>query len=277
MEFPRTFTDQMQQQVLLASPPKRIISLVPSQTELMAHLGLDEQVVGITKFCIHPDEWFRSKTRVGGTKQYHFDKIAQLEPDLIIGNKEENDESQIRELQSRYPVWMSDIHNLEEALQMITGIGSLTSREEKATTLVRKISSAFAQLDTEIAERRTLSAAYLIWKNPYMAAGRTTFIDAMLQRLHLRSVFAAGRYPETTLEEMKALSPEVVLLSSEPYPFKEQHIREIQNALPQSAVLLVDGELFSWYGSRLLHAPPYFRQLLQQIDRMRSTDEAGRI
>lgn len=265
MEFPHTFIDQMKHEVKVTSPPKRIISLVPSQTELLFDLGLDEEVIGITKFCIHPEEWFRHKTRIGGTKQYHFDKIALLEPDLIIGNKEENDEEQVRELQKEYPVWMSDIHNLDEALEMIRGIGALTSREEKATSIVHKIKSAFDLLEQEMSGLRSLNVAYLIWRNPYMGAGHITFIDSMLQRLRMNNVFASGRYPETTLEELKELKPEVILLSSEPYPFKEQHIEQIKSVLPDSLVLLVDGEMFSWYGSRLLKAPSYFRGLIAQI------------
>lgn len=265
MKFPQTFTDQMQHEVKLASRPQRIISLVPSQTELLHDLGLEAETVGITKFCVHPEEWFRSKTRVGGTKQYHFDTIARLQPDLIIGNKEENDEAQIRQLQNEYPVWMSDIHNLDEALTMIRSIGVLTAREEKAETIAQKIETAFAQLEHEMTRAQPLRATYLIWRKPFMAAGRNTFIDAMLQRLRLQNVFETERYPETSLEELKTLAPEVVLLSSEPYPFKEAHIAELKAALPHATVLLVDGELFSWYGSRLLHTPAYFREVHAQL------------
>lgn len=266
MEFPQTFTDQMMHEIKLASPPKRIISLVPSQTELLHDLGLEDQVVGITKFCIHPEAWFRSKTRVGGTKQYHFDKIELLEPDLIIGNKEENDEEQIRTLQQQYPVWMSDIHNLDESLDMIRRIGALTGRNEKAEEIAQRIAAEFTLLENEMPVMRSLRAAYFIWRNPYMAAGHNTFIDSMLQRLRMHNLFAGGRYPETTLQEMRELRPEVVLLSSEPYPFKEQHVAEIQNAVPGAIILLVDGEMFSWYGSRLLQAPAYFRKLISQIN-----------
>lgn len=255
----------MQHEVKLTSLPKRIVSLVPSQTELLHDLGLNEEVVGITKFCIHPDEWFRTKTRVGGTKQYHFDKIELLQPDLIIGNKEENDEEQVRALQQRYPVWMSDIHNPDEALDMIRKIGSLTGRAEKAEQIAQNIASEFQQLETEMAGMRSLRVAYFIWRNPYMAAGHNTFIDSMLARLRMSNVFGAGRYPATTLEELQELAPEIVLLSSEPYPFKDQHIAEIQNAVPGAVILLVDGEMFSWYGSRLLKAPGYFRQLCTLI------------
>lgn len=265
MEFPHTFIDQMSHNVTLSATPKRIISLVPSQTELLYDLGLNEEVIGITKFCIHPDEWFRHKTRVGGTKQYHFDKFELLEPDLIIGNKEENDEQQIRQLQENYAVWMSDIHNLDEALEMIRGIADLTARKEKGDVIIEGIQTAFTSLKSELQARAITSAAYLIWRNPYMAAGHNTFIDSMLNELKMENVFANARYPETTLEELKELAPGLILLSSEPYPFKDKHLQEIQEAVPGAKVLLVDGEMFSWYGSRLLKAPSYFREVISSI------------
>jgi ABC-type Fe3+-hydroxamate transport system substrate-binding protein len=268
MEFPKTFTDQMKHEVRLASTPKRIISLVPSQTELLFDLGLEDEVVGVTKFCIHPESWFRNKTRVGGTKQYDFGKIALLEPDLIIGNKEENDEQQIRDLQKQYNVWMSDIHNLDEALDMIRGIGELTGRSQKAEELSMNIAGQFSVLENELAPMQSVNAAYLIWKNPYMAAGHNTFVDSMLRRLRMKNVFPNGRYPETTIAELKELCPDVILLSSEPYPFKEQHLQEINAALPNATVRLVDGEMFSWYGSRLLKAPGYFRTLIESFSRV---------
>lgn len=265
MGFPETFTDQMSQPVLLPASPKRIISLVPSQTELLHDLGLEEEVVGITKFCIHPEEWFRHKTRVGGTKQYHFDKIELLEPDLIIGNKEENDEEQIRQLQKKYPVWMSDIHNLDEAIEMIRGIAALTDRSYRGEEIIEDIRSAFSHLRTKISSRPVQTAAYLIWRNPYMAAGNNTFINSMMKELKMHNVFGNARYPETSLDELKALAPQLILLSSEPYPFKDKHIEEIQRAIPASRIILVDGEMFSWYGTRLLKAPSYFREIIVSI------------
>lgn len=265
MEFPQSFKDQMLQEVILNAPPRRIISLVPSQTELLFDLGLDEEVVGITKFCIHPESWFRKKTRIGGTKQFDFGKIETLQPDLIIGNKEENEEQQIRRLQKQYPVWMSDIKDLSGALEMIRSIGDLTNRSERASEICTSIANGFDELRTSLATVRSRKVAYLIWKDPYMAAGADTFIDAMLRNLQLENIFRQGRYPETTLTELQHLQPELMLLSSEPYPFKQKHLDEIQSALPDTRVLLVDGEMFSWYGSRLLKSPQYFRELTNQF------------
>lgn len=255
----------MGHEISLTTRPKRIISLVPSQTELLYDFGLSEEVVGITRFCIHPEEWFRSKPRIGGTKQFHFDKIANLRPDLIIGNKEENEEDQIRELQENYPVWMSDIHNLDEACIMIRELGRLTSKEEKAKAIVDQIQAGFEKWKSSTGNLPVRTAAYLIWRNPYMAAGQNTFIDSMLKTIRLQNVMTSARYPETTLQELTSLAPEVILLSSEPYPFAEKHIAEIQIAVPAAKIILVDGEMFSWYGSRLLHAPAYFETLMQKL------------
>jgi ABC-type Fe3+-hydroxamate transport system substrate-binding protein len=265
MDFPATFTDQMGHTISLAQPPQRIISLVPSQTELLHDLGVEEETVGITKFCVHPGEWFRSKTRIGGTKQFHFDKIDALKPDLILGNKEENEESQIRRLQESYPVWMSDIHNLGEALEMIAAIGKMTGREKRAAEIISSIRANFDAIKASVQNVKKRSAAYFIWRNPYMTAGKNTFIDSMMSELHFDNVMTAERYPEVTLHELRELKPDVVLLSSEPYPFTEKHMEEIRSAVPDATIQLVDGEIFSWYGSRLVHAPAYFEKLLNQL------------
>jgi len=262
----RSFIDQMGRDVSIEWPPKRIISLVPSQTEFLYWLGLKEEVVGITKFCIHPEEWFRSKTRIGGTKKIDFIKIEALKPDLIIGNKEENEEVQVKHLIEQYPVWMSDIHNLEDAYDMMNGIGAIVNRTEKAQELVSEIKRSFEELNGLQHPARTV--AYFIWKEPYMVAGQNTFLTDMLSKCDLRNVFmdCKDRYPTITKEEIKKQSPDIILLSSEPYPFSEKHIDEFQQICPKAKIALVDGEYFSWYGSRLLGAPAYFNKVLKEIE-----------
>ena len=270
------YTDQLNRKINLPSKPQRIISLVPSQTELLYDLGLRDEVVGITKFCVHPEEWFRSKIRVGGTKQYDFEKIKSLNPDLIIGNKEENEKEQIEELMKDYNVWMSDIYTLKDAYDMITRIGALVGKQQEATNLKLEIESKFQQLknpppapskggqilpQTQI----ELRAAYFIWKNPYMVAGNNTFINEMLNVCGFKNVFETLRYPEVDAKQLAEANPEIILLSSEPYPFKEKHLEEFKIICPDAKVMIVDGELFSWYGSRLLKAPEYFRQLIEKI------------
>lgn len=259
----RTFTDQMSRTISIPSSPQRIVSLVPSQTELLHYLGLEKEVVGITKFCVHPMEWFRTKKRVGGTKQLKIEAIEALQPDLIIGNKEENERSQIEILAKKYPVWMSDIQSLEEALQMIQEVGILINKKAEATNLVRLIQTDFSNLPKP---EKPIRVAYLIWRKPYMVAAADTFIHEMLQSAGFENVFAAqSRYPEITLEDLAQAQPEVILLSSEPYPFKDKHFAEFQRLCPLAVVQLVDGELFSWYGSRLLHSAAYFRNLQLEL------------
>ncbi|MGP8216158.1 MAG: helical backbone metal receptor [Bacteroidia bacterium] len=261
----KEFRDQMGHNLAVEWPPKRIVSLVPSQTELLHWLGLDNEIVGITKFCIHPEEWFHTKQRIGGTKKIDFDKIEALKPDLIIGNKEENEEEQIKRLMQLYPVWMSDIHNLEDAYDMIGKIGQLINRAEKAKELVKLIKEEFRKIKTH--ELISRSAAYFIWREPFMAAGHDTFINNILGLCGFRNVFEnhKERYPELNKDEIIRQNPEVILLSSEPYPFSAKHIEEFRQICPNAKIKLVDGEYFSWYGSRLLDAPAYFCKVLKGI------------
>nr|WP_234462377.1 helical backbone metal receptor [Adhaeribacter terrigena] len=234
--------------------------MVPSQTELLFDLGLENEVVGVTKFCIHPSEKVKPKTKIGGTKNFNFKVIDELQPDLIIGNKEENYQEGIEKLAEKYPVWMSDIFTLEDSLDMIRKVGELTGKAENAIEIASKTATAFAQLPQP---KNKIQAAYFIWKNPYMAAGSNTFINDMLQRCGFENVFAhAERYPEIGIELLHKSRPEVILLSSEPYPFQEKHFQEFQQICPEAKVMIVDGEMFSWYGSRLFKAPEYFLKLL---------------
>jgi ABC-type Fe3+-hydroxamate transport system substrate-binding protein len=257
----KNYTDQMQRTVEINSTVSRIVSLVPSQTELLVDLGLRDKLVGITKFCVHPAGLKKEVQLIGGTKNAKIDLIRSLEPDLIIGNKEENNQADIEKLQEILPTWMSDIFNLEDALDMIRKVGAITGTSERASEIISKIRANFSRLESLKKTNKTV--LYLIWKNPYIAAGPNTFIDAMLSTLGFQNAMQEERYPEVKLE---ALNPDLIFLSSEPYPFKEKHIEELQNQFPNSQVVLVDGEYFSWYGSRLISAPGYLEELLNQIE-----------
>jgi len=254
-------TDQLGRMVELPATPRSIVSLVPSITELLYTLQLGEQVTGITKFCVHPESWFRKKTRVGGTKTIKASVIQQLQPDLIIANKEENVKEQVDELAKQYPVWISDVNNLADALEMIEQIGTITGTLTRATSLINEINSAFGQLQTT---NHPLQTGYLIWRNPYMTIGHDTFIHDMLTRCGFTNKFGhATRYPAIDTWQLKQC--DLLLLSSEPFPFQQKHLEELQPQLPNTKIMLVDGEFFSWYGSRLLQAPAYFNALLQRI------------
>ena len=260
------FKDQLGRDVIIHNIPQRIISLVPSQTELLFELGVGERVIGITKFCIHPEEWFRSKQRVGGTKNFKVDLIRSLSPDLIIANKEENELSLLAPLMNEFPVWVSDISTIKDACEMIAVVGAMVDSKEQSQQLISSINDAFDALKNFIADSPLQTAAYFIWQEPWMSIGADTFIHDMLQRCGLDSVFKEQlRYPVCTLEELQQLHPDLILLSSEPFPFKEIHQQKLQQQFPSSKVVLVDGEYFSWYGSRLKSSPAYFKWLLEQL------------
>jgi ABC-type Fe3+-hydroxamate transport system substrate-binding protein len=254
------FIDQMLREVQLTDCPKRIISLVPSQTELLADLGLDEEVIGITKFCIYPEKWFRSKTRIGGTKQLNIELIRSLNPDLIIGNKEENTAEDILSLEGIAPVWMSDIYTFEDALKMIVSIGNIVFKQRESELMVKKIQEKFNQIIKLKAKRKVL---YFIWKDPEFLAGKKTFIDSMLGVVGFENCCQLERYPALT--DVQTHNPEFIFLSSEPYPFKEEHKDYFKAIFPNSKIVFVDGEFFSWYGSRMLLAPDYFQRLTHEL------------
>lgn len=251
----------LQQTADLHYLPKRIISLVPSQTELLFDLGLETETAGITKFCVHPQSWFNSKEKIGGTKTLNLEKIIALQPDLIIANKEENVKEQVEALAQDLPVWLTDVNNLQDALKMIKDIGLLTGKNESARSLINRTCRAF---DTLPEIKNPVNTAYLIWRKPYMTIGGDTFINDMLKKCGFHNLYEAEtRYPQIDIAQLQVNNCKLLLLSSEPYPFKQKHIDELSRQLPGVKIVLVDGEYFSWYGSRLLHAPGYFKQLMQ--------------
>ncbi|MDX1350223.1 MAG: helical backbone metal receptor [Putridiphycobacter sp.] len=253
--------DQTNHIIQVESEIDSIVSLVPSQTEMLSYFGLDVETVGITKFCIHPKEWYNSKKRIGGTKNIDIEKIRALNPNLIIANKEENVASDIELLRADFTVYTSDVVTLESAYQMMADVGKLTNRIDKASALIHKIKAGFASLP-----QINKTVLYLIWKDPYMAAGTETFINAMLQSIGLDNCHQKNkRYDEIGLSEIQTLNPDYIFLSSEPYPFKEKHIAELETKT-NSKVILVDGEKFSWYGSRMLSFKSYIEnELLSKL------------
>jgi len=255
------FKDQMNNTIRLREYPRRIVSLVPSQTQLLYDLGLTDEVVGITKFCIYPEEWFQTKSRIGGTKGIDLEALKKLNPDLIIGNKEENVESDIEKLKEIAPVWMSDIYTLDDALSMITSIGKMVDRELGAISLVNEINENFNSLAKIVEKSKKQSVVYFIWNSPDMVVGTNTFIDDLLKRCGLVNLIEQERYPELP----QGISPDLVFLSSEPFPFSEKHQKKFAQKFPKAKIHLVNGEQFSWYGSMLKDAPSYFSDLLKEL------------
>jgi ABC-type Fe3+-hydroxamate transport system substrate-binding protein len=255
----RIFKDQLGRNVAIPENPQRIVSLVPSQTELLYDLGLKEEVVGITKFCVHPKIWFENKTRVGGTKNFKVPLITSLQPDLIIANKEENDQKLLEQLMEVFPVWISDVNNLDSALDMISNVSEITNKQIAGNSLAYAIRSSFTRLNQHPMKGKTV--LYYIWKEPWLSAGSDTFIFDMLTRIGLQPITGdLKRYPEISIIE-NTIIPDYIFLSSEPYPFKNEDKIALEAIYPTSKILFVDGEYFSWYGSRMKDAVKYFLQL----------------
>lgn len=259
-------TDQLGKEFTFNEIPKRIVSIVPSQTEYLFSIGLGEHIVGITKFCIHPEEIIANKTIVGGTKNLNIEKIIALNPDIIIANKEENELSQIQELQKHFPVWISDIYTLDEAYDMMRSLGELFQKQVIAEEIILNIRESFVELKSLIKPTNE-RVAYFIWRNPTMLAGTNTFIHYLLEFIGFKNICSdlenGSRYPSVKMDDINRLQPDRIMLSSEPFPFNEKHIEELSYIWPHAKVELVDGEMFSWYGSRLMESAAYFKKLLE--------------
>lgn len=259
-----TVTDARGHQMRLAEPPCRIVSLVPSQTELLAHLGLETQVVGVTRFCERPDHWRSDKTIVGGTKEVDADTVRDLNPDLVLANREENTREDVAALDEIAPVFVTEVKTVPEALEMIRTVGTLTATSDRTSTLVGRIISRFEGLP----EFPPLRAAYLIWREPYMTVGGDTFIHDVMRRGGLINGFGdATRYPEVSLDELAEMDLDVVLCGSEPFPFhkKDKFTADLRDAVSDTPVAVVDGQPFSWYGPRLLETPAYLKTLRERL------------
>ncbi|MDR6843719.1 helical backbone metal receptor [Flavobacterium granuli] len=263
----KQFTDQIGITHTFNSSPKRIVSLVPSQTELLYDLGLENSIVGITKFCVHPYHFKSTKKIVGGTKNVHYDKIRLLEPDIVICNKEENTQEMVDELRKICPVWVTNIATLDDNCQMITDFGRIFDKRTEARKWNDKLTFALSDFKNFIKEIPVRRVAYFIWKNPYMVAGSGTFIDELLKLNRFQNHFATKeRYPEIELNKIEEVGDlDLILLSSEPFPFKAEDGYEIAKATHNAQAILVDGEMFSWHGSRLLKALDYFKYLHSSI------------
>lgn len=235
----------------------KIISLVPSITETLFDFGLTEtEIIGRTKFCIHPEHSVKKVTVIGGTKNLNLEKIRNLQPDLIIANREENEKLQVEELEKEFKVWVTDIKNLHDNENFLLELGSLFNKEENAQNYIEKTRTIFENISKEPSKK----TAYLIWKDPYMTVGNDTFIHHMMEHLGFENIFKnQKRYPIVSIEDMHAA--EYILLSSEPFPFREKHIAKLQKEIPSAKIILVEGEAFSWYGTPLVKWESYYRSL----------------
>lgn len=234
-----------------------IISLVPSITETLFDFGLTtDEVIGRTKFCTHPSDLVKNVEVIGGTKNLNIEKIRSLKPDLIIANKEENEKLQVQELMKDFKVWVTEIETLEDNQKFISELGTILNKEKLVKDFNQKIAAVF----TDLKFSKPKKVAYLIWKGPYMTVGSDTFINEVLEKLGFENLFKnRKRYPEVSVEELK--EADLIFLSSEPFPFQQKHIDELQLELPNNEIMLVDGEAFSWFGTRLMNVGEYLKEL----------------
>lgn len=254
-----TFKDQLNNSITITKLPQRIISIVPSQSEFLWHIGVRNELVGITKFCIHPKEMFTNIEHVGGTKKLNLTKIRALKPNLIIANKEENNKEEIELLQKEFNVWISDIYNFKDAFKMMNLLSVILKKESETKLLISEIKKLIKLIKNNFNNQ---TVAYFIWNKPYMLAANNTYINFILNYLGLKNVAQSiNRYPEVTIEALKKLNPQICFLSSEPFPFKQKHILELQQHLPNSKIIIVDGEVFSWYGNRMMELAGYIKTL----------------
>ncbi|HLR52432.1 MAG TPA: helical backbone metal receptor [Candidatus Avamphibacillus sp.] len=251
--------DALGREITYNYPPKRIVTFDPAITETLYYLGLDKEIVGRTRFCKHPEEKVNQAINVGGTKDMKIDRIHDLKPDLIIMEKEENTKEMVETLAEHYPVYVFEIQTVDDGIRMTEELGNITNRKQQAMDLKTKVETKLNKLPKANGER----IAYIIWKKPYMAVGRDTYINDMLEQLGFINPFAKSpkRYPVVTEQNLQDAKLDYIFLSSEPYPFRDKHHEEFLSFLPDVQPVNIDGEMF-WYGARMLKAVEYFRSFI---------------
>ncbi|MDQ0593665.1 ABC-type Fe3+-hydroxamate transport system substrate-binding protein [Chryseobacterium ginsenosidimutans] len=239
----------------------KVVSLVPSITEALFDLGLTEhEIVGRTKFCIHPEEKVKNVTIIGGTKNINIDKIKALQPDLILANKEENIKEQVEALMDDFKVIVTNVENIEDNYYLLKNLGKIFNKEDRAQLFNLKIYEVL----NEAKVNSDIKVAYLIWKNPYMTVGSDTFIHKILAEIGFENIFKdKTRYPEIQTEDLA--KADIIMLSSEPFPFKEKHIEELKEFYPDKKIMIVDGEAFSWYGTHIAKCENYFKEFISEV------------
>lgn len=258
----RKTIDQIGRHLQYTFPPKKIISLAPALTETMYDLGLEEEIVGRTRFCIHPHDKVKHAVNIGGTKDIKIDRIHKLNPDLIISEKEENTKEIVEELEKHYPVYVFEVQTVTDAFGMMTDLGQITNRNEQAQSRIKDIKKSIENLPHAQGKR----VAYVIWKRPYMVVGKNTYIQSLLEQMGFINPFTSyeGRYPEVTEMDLKEANLDYLFLATEPYPFREKDITPMAELLPGVQPMIVDGEMF-WYGVKIIEAVPYFNRLFSHL------------
>jgi ABC-type hemin transport system substrate-binding protein len=263
------FVDDLQHSVSLSVLPRRIVSLVPSITETLFALGAGERVVGVTDYCTHPPEGVARVTKVGGTKNPHRETILRLAPDLVILNDEENRREDFRWLAEHdLPLYVTAPRTVADGIAMIDKLGRLLGCQSQSQPMVQALHRLYDRLATEVMVRPRLRVFCPIWRKPWMSFNKDTYVDDMLWCCGGENVLRAKaeRYFTVTLEEVEALSPQVVLLPSEPYPFTAKHLVHLKPLADTPAgraghFYCTDGMALCWYGPRIAEG-------LEQLSRL---------
>jgi ABC-type Fe3+-hydroxamate transport system substrate-binding protein len=250
--------------------PRRIVSLIPSTTELLCDLGLADAIAGITVYCREPGAVTRTKRRIGGEKDPDLDAIRALAPDLVIANIEENVAAHVETLRSwDIPVWVAYPRTVDGALAMIRDLGEVTGTHVMAARLLDDLRGRLAVVRETVRVRRAVPVFYAIWRAPYMTVGPDTYVHDVLATCGGANVFgdAKTRYPVSPLEDVATRRPEVILLPDEPFRFRAVHRRDFEPftdvpAVRDGRIVLVDGKPFTWHGRRLADALELVPRLL---------------
>jgi ABC-type Fe3+-hydroxamate transport system substrate-binding protein len=243
----------------LGRVPRRIVSLIPSVTETLFALGLDEAIVGVTVYCVEPRAGVARKTKVGGEKTPKLDVIRDLAPDLVIANVEENRKEHVDQLRAwGIPVWVTFPRTVAEGIAMIRHLGDITATGPRAAMIADELDARLAEARARSARGAPVAVFYPIWRAPYMTINADTYIHDLLAVCGARNVFGARpeRYPTISLDEVQAARPEVIVLPDEPFRFRAVHMRDFAAypdipAVSRGRIHLVDGKLFCWYGPRI--------------------------
>ena len=252
--------DQMGREIEILNKAFNVVSLVPSITELLVYWKQKYRLRGVTSFCPNP---FGKVYSIGGTKNPNLLDIMDIEPDLIIANKEENRKEDIELIAKHFPTYISNINKLEDVYVMMKDLGKIFKQEERAQSLFKEISESMRKFEFGHGWKR--KALYFVWRKPMMIAGGNTFIDDMIERAGFKNIGreVGDRYPEITKDRIAELQPDVILLSSEPYRFNKVHRDELKDLIPLENIVFVDAKYFSWYGSRLRGSAAYFTELYE--------------
>lgn len=248
----------------------RIVSLCPSLTELVFDLGRGDDLVGITTYCVHPADRVGAVEKVRGTKDPDCARIAELRPDLVLMNEEENRLEDLEALQAAgLPCHTSFPRDVDGTAAMVRSIAAALDRSLEGERIARDIEDRRDRVRQESEGLEPVRWAYLIWRKPWMTVNGDTFVDALLELAGGVNVFAdhAERYPAIEASDLAAANPDVVLLATEPFPFEAKHADELAEAtgLARERFRVADGEYLSWHGSRTPDGIDYAAGLMRAV------------